>query len=213
MCAYCTACWINKWQCCVKKQGSNIFIASWCCKTNSNHCASTWVGLMNLICAHSRVCLLEQQTKKMAEGQDPGPTPAKSEFIIISAFEICNKNCALSTDTFYHVYCVYYKLLYTCTGYFSTNSSSHAHYERALECSGFGREMAFAWSEVGTGRSRTTYNWAKPPWRQWALQARGAESLASKCQTSHLESSRWCPSSDGRVHSCLEDIKQSLLLL
>ena len=46
---------------------------------------------MNPICTHSRVCLVEQQTAKMAEGPDPGQTPAKSEFIIISAFEMRNK--------------------------------------------------------------------------------------------------------------------------
>ena len=43
----------------------------------------------------------------MAEGPDPGQTPAKSEFIVTSAFEIRKKKkCKVirSTDTFYHKY-------------------------------------------------------------------------------------------------------------
>ena len=42
---------------------------------------------MNLTCAHSRVCLLEQQTAKMAEEPDPGKTPAKCEFGTSSFFD------------------------------------------------------------------------------------------------------------------------------
>jgi len=45
----------------------------------------------------------------MAEGPDPGQTSAKCEFIFISAYEKhATKDCGLSADTFYHVYCVYY---------------------------------------------------------------------------------------------------------
>ena len=46
---------------------------------------SRWVGLINLVCAHSRVCLLKQQTAKMAEG---GQTRAKCE-LSISAYDMC----------------------------------------------------------------------------------------------------------------------------
>ena len=83
-------------------RNKNQTLRSCCCKTNPI-IASRWVGLMILIPG----CLLEQQTTKMAEGPDPGTTPAKSESIFTSAVEIRNKKCIRSTDTFYHVNCVY----------------------------------------------------------------------------------------------------------
>ena len=58
----------------------------------------------------------------------------------------------------------------------------------------------YSWGQIGAGRSRTPYDWPWFPWRwQWALQAWDVGSLASKCQASHMESSRWCPLSDGRI--------------
>ena len=90
----------------------------------------------------------EQQTAKMAEGPDPR---ANREFIISSAFEMRKKK----------VSCHLVSLLYTVYGtryYFSTNSSSHAHFERALKCAGFGRKLVFAGSEVGNESSRACNN-------------------------------------------------------
>ena len=77
----------------------------------------------------------------MAEGPDPGQTSAKGEFGTSSAFE----------EKMPPEHLVY--VLSDVNGNFSTNSSSHAHSEGALECAGFGRRLAFAWSEVGSGRS------------------------------------------------------------
>ena len=114
---------------------------------------------------------------------------------IISAFEILNKIVPWALITFYLVYCVYYEML-SC--HFSTDSSCHAHSEGTFKWARFSRELVFAWNKVGPGRSRTPYDWTKPPWRQWALQTRDVGSMASKYQTSHMESSRWCSSSDGR---------------
>ena len=49
---------------------------------------------------------LEQQTTKMAEGQDPGRTPAKGGFIIISAFGMrVRKSVIGAFSTFYCVFC------------------------------------------------------------------------------------------------------------
>ena len=63
-----------------------------CCHRLHSLCCCT--GLMNLSCVHSRVCQLEQQTAKMAEGPDPGQTLVKCEFSISSAFDIgASKKC------------------------------------------------------------------------------------------------------------------------
>ena len=103
---------------------------------------SRWVGLMNLFCTHPGC--VEKQTAKMAEGLDPGRTLAKGEFGTSSAFDKYKEKMSLEhlvSSTVCTIRCN-----------FSTNSSSHAHSKRALECAGFGRRLAFAWSEAGTGR-------------------------------------------------------------
>ena len=97
----------------------------------------------------------EQQTAKMAEGPDP---PENREFIISSGFEMRKKkvSCHLVSllDTVYGTKCS-----------FSTNSASHAHYQRALECAGFGRKLVFAWDKVGNESSRACNNREELPWR------------------------------------------------
>ena len=57
-------------------------------------------------CAHSRVCMLEQQTAKMAEGPDPGQTLPKCEFS--STFEMRKEKISsynLSKLTLYNCVC------------------------------------------------------------------------------------------------------------
>ena len=44
----------------------------------------------------------------------------------------------------------------------------------------FSRELVLAWRQVGAGRSQTSYDWAKLPWRQWTLQAGDATSRDRK---------------------------------
>ena len=78
---------------------------------------------------------------------------------------------------------------------FSTDSC----FKGALECADIDRWLVFAWSEAGARRLRTRHDLQKLPWRQWALQARNAKSMGSKCQTSHMECSSWCSLSDGRT--------------
>ena len=91
------------------------------------------------------MCLPEKQTAKMAEGLDPGQTLVKGEFGTSSAFDKYKEKMSLEHLVSSTV------CIIRCN--FSTNSSSHAHSKRALECAGFGRRLAFAWSEVGTGGS------------------------------------------------------------
>ena len=169
--------------------------------------AGGW-GSWIFICAHSRVCLLEQQTAKMAEGPDPGQTLAKCEFS--STFEMRKEKISS-----YNLVSLLYTAVYAmrCYFYFSTNSSSHAHSERALKCARFGRGLAFAWRQVGDESPRTCNNWKELPRRQWTLQSGDVESLPAKCQTSLMESGRWCPSANGRRHSCLEDTSKVLQAL
>ena len=142
----------------------------------------------------------------MAEGPHPGQTLGKCEFIMISAFDTCARKMLsdhLASSPVFTLRCN--------LGNLFTNSSSHAHFERALKCTGFGGRLVFTWSEVGVARSRTSYDWAKLPWRP--LQAGNVESLASKCPTSYMEKCRWCPLSDGRACSRLEDTRKALQLL
>ena len=108
---------------------------------------------MNIICAHSRVCLLEQQTAKMAEGPEPpGQTLVKCEFS--SAYEMRKEQISSYNlvSLLYTVYAV------RCYCYFFTSSSSHTHSERALKCARFGRGLAFAWRQVGDESSRACNN-------------------------------------------------------
>ena len=114
------------------------------------------------------------------------------------------------------VSCHLVSLLYTVYGtryYFSTNSSSHAHSERALKYAGFGRKLVFAGSEVGNESSRACNNWEEPPWRQRTLQARDVKSVPSKRQTFLMESGHWCSSGNARTRSCLENTNKVLQLL
>ena len=154
--------------------------------------------------------LQEQQTAKIAEPPGTRKALVKCEFsndlIFYMRREMSPEYCvAIPWDTRYD--------LIISQLHFSTSSSSHAHSERTLECAGLGHGLASAWSEVGDKTSWTWNNWEELPWGYCTLQTRDVGSLASKCQTSHVESSCWCPFSDGKARSCLEDSKKALQLL
>ena len=117
---------------------------------------------------------------------------------------ICLGKCYRSTAYLYHE---------MWTDHLSTSSSSHTHSEKTLQCAGFGNGLASAWSKIGNKSSWTWSNREELPWGHCTLQARNVGSLASKCQTSHVESSCWCPMLDGKARNCLEDSKTALHFL
>ena len=140
----------------------------------------------------------------MAEGSDHGQSLGKCEFSTRSAFD----TRAWTKHLIVHATC-----MVCIMKSISINTSSRTHFTGPLKWAHFSPELAFAWGEAGTKNSWAWYNWKGLSWRQSTLQAWDVGMVASKFWTSHMESSHWCPSFDGRASNCFKNTNKVLQFL